>query len=253
MNNKPTRDNVPFAQISNAVLYDKRISFKAKGVYAYIYAKPVDWDFNAKRIAKETTDGERAVLSALKELEDVGLLTRKKLPSGRMEYYLHIPEPNVGNRNQAKLQLAKTASIINKEFNKQRVKENTFSDEKDFSQVEDIEYDTNVDPETGEPLKDSFGRKKGTRPVVKKKAYWLMGEFDKACKKHLDFTPDKKKGWYYVAVDVVKKPWITKKLMQQHIHDWFMDQSKTDEEVISFTACFSTNQMNKLKLSTVRK
>jgi len=30
------KDKIPFTQVSNAVLYDNNLSFKAKGLYAYL-------------------------------------------------------------------------------------------------------------------------------------------------------------------------------------------------------------------------
>lgn len=45
-----------FTQVSNLVLCDKNLSAKAKGIYAYLYCKPDDWQFASERIAKEFSD-----------------------------------------------------------------------------------------------------------------------------------------------------------------------------------------------------
>jgi len=77
-----------FTQVSNELLNDEKLSFKAKGLYAYLFSKPDGWDFEAGRIARQSSDGRRAVLSGLSELENVGYIKRNKLNNGRLEYEL---------------------------------------------------------------------------------------------------------------------------------------------------------------------
>lgn len=88
--------------VANEVLYNKNLSFKAKGLYAYLFSKPDTWDFSGDRIIMETVDGRKAIFSALKELESGGYLFRNRLPSGKMEYNLKYsannPLPKTGNR-----------------------------------------------------------------------------------------------------------------------------------------------------------
>ena len=45
------KQNIPFTQIANDLLNDKLISFKAKGVYSFLYSKPSGWYFSEKRIS----------------------------------------------------------------------------------------------------------------------------------------------------------------------------------------------------------
>lgn len=84
--NKVRKGDKGFVTMKHGVFFDPRLSLKAKGLYAYLYAKPEDYDFSAKRIAMESTDGREAVLSAMNELVDTGYITRQKLGNGRMEY-----------------------------------------------------------------------------------------------------------------------------------------------------------------------
>lgn len=108
---------VPFTQIANSVLNDKRLSLKAKGLFSYLYSKPDGWDFSSKRIALQSTDGEASVLSGLKELEECGYLVRVKQSDGRMDYQLNFTvEPNRENPKQGKSQTGKTAPISNKDI-----------------------------------------------------------------------------------------------------------------------------------------
>lgn len=68
----------PSEPIPWRVLQDKRISFRARGVLGYLLSLPDGWEASAERIARDTTEGRDAVATALKELESVGYLARRK-------------------------------------------------------------------------------------------------------------------------------------------------------------------------------
>ncbi len=115
-------DSIPFTQVANAVLSDNFLSFKAKGLYAYLYSKDNNYDFAAKRIAKDSSDGMDSVLAGLKELEAGGYIERKKLKTGRVVYTIHIAKsakphsgkkPKRENPNQGKSLIGKSPSINN--------------------------------------------------------------------------------------------------------------------------------------------
>lgn len=124
-----------FTQVSNNPLNDKRLSWKAKGVFAYLYSKPDDWDFSSDRIKKDSKDGRDALLSGLKELEEVGYLKRKKLPTGKVEYVLdynpNTEKPTLGqnpdpeNPTMGKSHSGKTRRISNTEYNTNTKEEQT--------------------------------------------------------------------------------------------------------------------------------
>lgn len=91
---KLSKANVPFTMVANEVLSRADLSLKAKGLYAYLFSKPDDWDFAAQRIAGECKEGKDVIFRVLKELERGKLLERRRLPSGRMEYHLsYASEP----------------------------------------------------------------------------------------------------------------------------------------------------------------
>lgn len=88
--------NVPFTQVANCVLNDPNLTARAKGLFAYLYSKPDDWDFNYIRISKDHKESKNTILSAIHELEQYGYLEREKLPSGRMVYILtYDPMPKI--------------------------------------------------------------------------------------------------------------------------------------------------------------
>ena len=89
MDNNFKKQVVPFTQVPNNLLYNPDISFKAKGLWAYMSAKPDGWNFSADRIAEETKEERKAILAGLKELSKNGYITAKKKSDGRIEYTLH--------------------------------------------------------------------------------------------------------------------------------------------------------------------
>ncbi len=93
------KDKIPFTQVANGVLTDKRLSAKAKGLYAYLYSKPDGWNFAIDRISLEMADGRKSINEGLHELEEYGFLTRKRQADGRVVYLVHFPpiEPNDQN------------------------------------------------------------------------------------------------------------------------------------------------------------
>ncbi len=88
INKEFLKEGIPFTQVANNVLYDKNLSYKAKGLFAYLYSKPNNWDFSHKRIAFESKESVKTILSGLQELERNGYLIRKRESTGRVLYYL---------------------------------------------------------------------------------------------------------------------------------------------------------------------
>jgi hypothetical protein len=139
-----------FTQVSNVVLNDKNLSWKAKGVYAYLYSKPDGWDFSSNRICNDSSDGRKTVLSALKELETAKYLTRKKLGNGRVEYNLDIkpecPEGTQGDDPKS------PKGTVPKELSAQKVT------------ISNTELDSNTDKESNKAFSDE---KAGHEDIVK--------------------------------------------------------------------------------------
>lgn len=67
-----------FTMISNTGLNDKNISWKAKGLLAYMLSLPDDWQFYETELINHTTDGRDSTRTALKELEENGYLVRQQ-------------------------------------------------------------------------------------------------------------------------------------------------------------------------------
>jgi len=65
-----------FTLVPNHILDNKELSFRAKGLYAYLRSKPEDWEFRVQNIVKFSNEGRDAIQKALKELEKAGYVRR---------------------------------------------------------------------------------------------------------------------------------------------------------------------------------
>ncbi|TSD48603.1 replication protein [Rhodococcus sp. KBS0724] len=69
-----------FTIITNAVVNDRRLSFRARGVLIYLLSKPADWRTRSESIAAQSDkDGRDAVRSAMREMEAFGYLVRNRV------------------------------------------------------------------------------------------------------------------------------------------------------------------------------
>lgn len=60
------------------MLEDARMSFRARGLLAYLLSRPDGWTTDHKRLAGCGREGQKAILAALRELEVCGYLTRDR-------------------------------------------------------------------------------------------------------------------------------------------------------------------------------
>ncbi|KYC72316.1 hypothetical protein [Heyndrickxia coagulans] len=68
--------NSNYVVMNKTSLMDERLSWKAKGLHAYMLSLPDDWKFYDTELQKHAKDGRDALKSALKELRDLGYLKR---------------------------------------------------------------------------------------------------------------------------------------------------------------------------------
>jgi hypothetical protein len=65
--------NVPFAQIANSALRDRRLSFKARGILALVLSNIGEWEATTGWIAQQSSkDGDSSVQTGLNELTALG-------------------------------------------------------------------------------------------------------------------------------------------------------------------------------------
>ena len=90
--------------LDQELVRDSQLSWKARGIFAYLWSQSENWDFNEVEVAKHSTDGRDALRSGLKELEDAGYLDRKRERDskgrvGSSKWVLH-EKPMWKNRTQ---------------------------------------------------------------------------------------------------------------------------------------------------------
>lgn len=67
-----------FTLIDNGILDNEKLSWKAKGLFCYLWRQPDDWEYYESEVVKHSTDGIAALKSGLKELEEAGYLHRER-------------------------------------------------------------------------------------------------------------------------------------------------------------------------------
>ena len=76
-----------FTILSNAVINDERLSFRARGVLIWLLSKPDDWRTRSDSIAGQSPkEGRDAIRSALRELAELGYLIREKIQNERGQW-----------------------------------------------------------------------------------------------------------------------------------------------------------------------
>ena len=67
-----------FTQIPNAWIRDARLSYKARGLLAELLSHSPGFEISREKLSKNGQDGDRAIRSAIRELESVGYLKRSQ-------------------------------------------------------------------------------------------------------------------------------------------------------------------------------
>ena len=58
-----------FTVISNDVLNNTALSWKAKGIFAYLWSQSDSWNFYEVEVLKHSTDGKASLKAGLKEIQ----------------------------------------------------------------------------------------------------------------------------------------------------------------------------------------
>jgi len=71
-----------YTPVSNDILDDNRMSYKAKGIMSHLLSRPSDWSFNKAFFINQSIEGKDSFEAGLKELEKCGYLRRTKQERG---------------------------------------------------------------------------------------------------------------------------------------------------------------------------
>ncbi len=79
--------NGNYTTMCNIPLRDKELSLKAKGLLAMCLSLPEDWVYSVNGLAAISKEGKSGILTALRELEEAGYVTRNqtRLSNGRLD------------------------------------------------------------------------------------------------------------------------------------------------------------------------
>lgn len=116
---KKDKDN-PYVLVNKCFIYDKKISFKAKGILMYCLSRPDNWQFYEEEISNNSVEGISSVKSGLKELRDKGYIVRKRKrdTSGKFkgyEYFIYeIPKKVISDGEE---EFHKECNVTSKKLN----------------------------------------------------------------------------------------------------------------------------------------
>lgn len=68
-----------YTHIANELLEAEGLSFRARGIAAFLLSKPDDWEIKTEYLMKMGREGERAIRTALHELAAFGFLMRDRI------------------------------------------------------------------------------------------------------------------------------------------------------------------------------
>lgn len=87
-----------YTVLDNTCLRDKTLSWKARGIMAYLLSLPEDWDIYLSEVETHATDGRDSLMSGIKELREHGyiVVTKTRNKDGTFENirYNVIENPN---------------------------------------------------------------------------------------------------------------------------------------------------------------
>jgi hypothetical protein len=80
-----------YCYMANEFLRDSRLSWKAKGIIAYVQMLPDDWVLNMRDLTNRATDGRDSLYSGIKELEKYGYCAKvmQRNPDGTIAGYAY--------------------------------------------------------------------------------------------------------------------------------------------------------------------
>lgn len=126
-----------FTVIDNTVLQDTELTFKAKGLFAYLWSQSDEWNFYETEVVKHSKDGISSLRSGIHELEERGYLQRKRIRvKGKLKDSMWIlsETPNLENLSLENLNL-ENSTLINTNSNNTNLNKDNRSSDKSSDRV----------------------------------------------------------------------------------------------------------------------
>lgn len=67
-----------YVVVQNALVRDRRLSFRARGLLVHLLSMPPGWKTSSARLVRETTEGRDAIRTAIRELEQAGYVRHSR-------------------------------------------------------------------------------------------------------------------------------------------------------------------------------
>ncbi|MGR5869545.1 hypothetical protein ACT7C5_28950 [Bacillus pacificus] len=83
------KKDVNYSVIHNTPLRDEKLSWRAKGLLAYMLSLPDDWTFHATELSQHAKDGKEITTKTIQELKKAGYLKRYPVQNPKTGKY-HI-------------------------------------------------------------------------------------------------------------------------------------------------------------------
>lgn len=121
--------SVRFVAILNDTARDAELSFRARGVLAYMLSHRDGWRFSVDSIARAGKEGREAVRTAIHELEEAGYLERRQYVQDGMRRVLYVIQdrrpspPPAGTPPGGRPTAQKPAGVIEDEVQEDHVRE----------------------------------------------------------------------------------------------------------------------------------
>lgn len=91
---RPVKRDNPYAQIDNRPLRDKRLSWRARGILAYLLSQSNEWKVMTANLVNQGTEGRDAVRAAFKELASLGYAVLIPTRHGKEWHIIEQPTPD---------------------------------------------------------------------------------------------------------------------------------------------------------------
>ncbi|MED4969708.1 DnaD domain protein [Parageobacillus toebii] len=141
--------NSNYVVMNKTALHDPRLSWKAKGLHAYMLSMPDDWKFYDDELEKHAKDGKDALKSAIKELKQYGYMRRERRQNeqGKFEWetivyeepYTENPsmeKPSMENPSMENPQLLNNKELNNNLLNNKEINDDDIGKPNPFLEFE---------------------------------------------------------------------------------------------------------------------
>ena len=222
--------NSNYVVMNRTALNDKRLSWKAKGIMAYLLSMPDDWVFYMEELQSHSTDGKASFQSGFKELKDCGYVERRPVREGqRIKEWETIVHEIPINPLQSDFQ-----EVENQEVGFQEV-ENQPLLSTDINQVLNKPNTNKKEEEKGSPNPFIFYQENGFGVLSSYVSDKLNNWIDDLSEEHVIYAMQ-------IAVENNSIRW---NYVEKILNDWFNRNLKTMEAVHAARAQFESQKGGK--------